>query len=108
MTAGPKVASASFGLGQTPDQKIVNPTDTFKPDTPEIFLSFATSGVKSDTAVDATWVHVPSSSTLKGPTVRVSAPGEVTWGFSLMGDNESASLLIRRLDNGACSRAPGK
>lgn len=80
-TSGPKVANASFGLGQTPDQKIVNATDTFKPDTPEIFLSFATSGVKSDTAVDATWVHVPSGSTLKGPTVRVS---EDRWvGYSL-------------------------
>lgn len=35
---------------------------------------------------------------------RITAPGEVTWGFSFMGDKDQATLLVRRLDNNACSR----
>lgn len=35
---------------------------------------------------------------------RASVPGEVTWGFSLLKPQDEASLLIHRLDNGACVR----
>ncbi len=81
LVAGPKVSTASFGLGQTPDMKITNPTSTFKPDTPEIFLSLETSGVAGDTAVDVTWIYVGTGDSVKGPTQRINADARV--GFSL-------------------------
>lgn len=76
--------------------------------TPKDYTIKATVGSFLTKAVDVT-IAMSGQGAIGGESrKRVNAPGEVTWGFSLMGDKESASLLIRRLDNGACSRAPGK
>jgi hypothetical protein len=53
-----KLSEATMALGVTDDNKPVNATTVFSPDTEEIFCSVKLSNAPSDTEVTSVWVYV--------------------------------------------------
>jgi len=53
-----KLSEATMALGVTDDNKPVNATKVFSPDTEEIFCSVKLSNAPSDTQVTSVWIYV--------------------------------------------------
>ena len=80
-SSSPRVAKITTGLGLDQQQSVINPTNVFRTDTPEIFISVEVGKVSSETAVDITWVYLGTNDSIKGPTQIIKADAYA--GFSL-------------------------
>lgn len=79
--SSPRVSKITSGLGLDQQQRVISPTNVFKPDTLKIFISVEVDNVASETSVDITWVYLGTNDSIKGPTQIIKA--DVRTGFSL-------------------------
>ena len=83
--SGMKLQNVAVGLGLSNDQKIQNPTNVFKPDAAEIFLSAEVTNVAGESSVDIHWTYLGTNETINGPTQKITDDARV--GFSLTKPN---------------------
>ena len=76
-----KLQNLAVGLGLDRSQKVQNPTNVFKPDTPGIFLSVEIGNVKGKTDVNIQWIYLATNDSVDGPTQTIDDDARV--GFSL-------------------------